>query len=104
HSLNNSLAGTLGMTLNEIVIGFKPRSALDVIAKKKGTKVLSEALNYAKERYNKRHKPITFEVRDTRAGPFKVEKVIGQQAYKLNFPDAWKVHPIVSVAHLFKPL
>ncbi|KAH8193701.1 hypothetical protein TruAng_012134 [Truncatella angustata] len=110
-------------------MGFKPRSALNVIAKKKGTKVSSEALNvlradygaeaailadlaneYAKERYNKRHKPVTFEVGDTvylklskgyhlpgkpkakwspkRAGPFKVEKVIGQQVYKLNFPDA----------------
>lgn len=35
-----------------------------------------------------------------RAGPFKVVERIGRSAYKLVLPDAWRVHPVISVDHL----
>ena len=33
-------------------------------------------------------------------GPFKIEQRIGQQAYKLSFPDSWKIHPVFYVSLL----
>ena len=36
-----------------------------------------------------------------RVGPFVIEEVYGKgNAYKLNLPDHWKVHPVISVEHL----
>ncbi len=36
-----------------------------------------------------------------RFGPFKVEKKIGQRAYRLKLPSTWKVHPVFHVSKLF---
>ena len=33
-------------------------------------------------------------------GPFRVVKRIGRLAYKLDIPTDWKIHPVISVAHL----
>lgn len=76
----------------------------------------------AKVRYDVRHKPITLEPGDLafvklhkgyhlpglensklsnqRAGPFKVLRKYGNLAYKLDLPEIWKVHPVISVAML----
>ncbi|KAN0069219.1 hypothetical protein V8E54_012848 [Elaphomyces granulatus] len=34
------------------------------------------------------------------AGPFMVVEKIGPLAYRLNLPLHWKIHPVVSIAHL----
>src|SRR5437762_7433539 len=34
------------------------------------------------------------------AGPFKVLERIGRLAYRLKLPPHWKVHPVISIAHL----
>ena len=34
------------------------------------------------------------------AGPFTILARIGKQAYKLDFPAAWRIHPVISVVHL----
>ena len=76
----------------------------------------------AKVRYDVRHKPVTLEPGDLafvklhkgyhlpglensklsnqRAGPFKVLRKYGNLAYKLDLPEIWKVHPVISVAML----
>lgn len=75
----------------------------------------------AKE-YNKRHKAISFEVGDKvylrlgtgyklrgipkaklglqRVGPFLIIAKVGKLAYKLQLPEQWKIHPVISVAQL----
>jgi hypothetical protein len=77
--------------------------------------------------YDKRHAPISFKVGDLayvrvsapmqpgyhlsnetsthklsqqRIGPFKIIDKVGRLAYKLEIPSTWKIHPVVSVAHL----
>ncbi|KAL1981340.1 hypothetical protein VTN96DRAFT_2781 [Rasamsonia emersonii] len=39
-------------------------------------------------------------VRDKRAGPFKVLERVGKLAYRLDIPATWRIHPVISVAHL----
>lgn len=79
----------------------------------------------AKMRYDDKHTPTEFEVGDVvylrlhkgyhlpgkpnrkwspqRAGPFRVIRKVGKAAYELDFPKTWRVHPVISVAHLYKP-
>ena len=33
-------------------------------------------------------------------GPFKVIRVVGRLAYELDIPPTWKIHPVISLAHL----
>jgi transposase InsO family protein len=35
-----------------------------------------------------------------RVGPFTILAKVGSQAYKLQFPDNWRIHPVVSIAQL----
>jgi hypothetical protein len=35
-----------------------------------------------------------------RVGPFRVVDKVGRLAYKLEFPDDWRIHPVISVAQL----
>ena len=35
-----------------------------------------------------------------RVGPFKVLEKVGNLAYRLEFPPHWRIHPVISVAHL----
>jgi hypothetical protein len=80
------------------------------------------AANAAKESYDTKHRPISFEVgeevylklhkgynlpgkpnpklSEQRTGPFKIVKKIGRLAYELDLPPSWKVHRVISVAHL----
>ena len=72
--------------------------------------------------YNRRHQPISFAVGDKvylrlgqgyklqgiakaklgdqRTGPFKIVERIGDLAYRLELPETWKIHPVISVAQL----
>ena len=85
---------------------------------------LSFAAAKAKKQYDIKHRPLSFDVKDNaylrlhqgyhlpgnpprkynqqRAGPFKILKKIKLQAYYLNFPPNWRIHPIVLVQHLDK--
>lgn len=83
------------------------------------------AAMYAKQQYDKRHKPIFFKpgqyvslrlhrgyqvpglkdrnpkIEQQFAGPFKVLERIGRLAYRLELPQSMqRVHPVISVAHL----
>jgi hypothetical protein len=144
HHLNNTLAITIGRSPNELVMGFKPRSILDVLNDRAGQQVphdiarvlrqeyqqeaaelVAVAGLIAKERYDDKHTPAEFKAGDVvylrlgkgyqlpgkpprkwspqRAGPFTVQKRIGSLAVELDFPATWRVHPVVSVAHVWKP-
>jgi hypothetical protein len=35
-----------------------------------------------------------------KVGPFKILQSVGRLAYKLDIPPTWKIHPVISVAHL----
>lgn len=83
---------------------------------------LEFARNDAKLRYDAKHSPITMDVGDyaylrlhkgyrlpgdpnhkiteQRAGPFKIVRRQGRLAYELKLPSHWKIHPVISVAHL----
>ena len=61
---------------------------------KTGEEVLLEGENLKTNRPTRK-----FEHR--RFGPFKVEKKIGQRAYRLKLPSTWKVHPVFHVSKLF---
>lgn len=37
---------------------------------------------------------------DQRTGPFKILEKVGELAYRLELPDTWKIHPVISVAQL----
>jgi hypothetical protein len=37
---------------------------------------------------------------EQRVGPFKVLQTVGRLAYKLVIPPTWKIHPVISIAHL----
>jgi hypothetical protein len=76
--------------------------------------------------YDKKHQPISFQPGDKayislaasmetgyhlpntvshklspqRAGPFEVLRAVGNLAYELKVPASWKIHPVISVAHL----
>lgn len=142
HKLNNSYSAPIGRAPNELVLGFKPRSAIDIINKKAGITASAEAFEVlradyateaaeltdiaaelAKQRYDDKHTPLHLEVGDkvylrlgkgynlpgkpklkwsaARAGEYTITKKIGNNAYKLDFPDGWKGHPVVSVAQLY---
>lgn len=79
----------------------------------------------AKQRYDERHTQTKFEEGDTvylrlgegyhlpgkpsrkwspvRAGPYKIIGKVNDLAVRLNFPVSSRVHPVVSVTHLYKP-
>ena len=72
--------------------------------------------------YDKHHRPIEFQIGDDvflklhhgyslpgvdnmklsnqRAGPFQVLEKVGKLAYRLQLPAHWKIHQVISVAHL----
>jgi hypothetical protein len=76
--------------------------------------------------YDKRHKPLSFKLGDKAfitlagsmlpgyhlqntishklsaqcVGPFKVKRAVGRLTYELKLPTTWKIHSIISVAHL----
>jgi hypothetical protein len=78
--------------------------------------------NAAKEYYDSRHTPVELNVgemvylrlhkgyqlpgkpnrkiSEQRTGPFEVKKRIGKLAYELDLPPRWKIHPVISIAHL----
>lgn len=144
HNINNSLAVTIGRSPNELVLGFKPRSIVDLLAKSQGKQVADETFEalrshyqqeavqlmdiasaLSKMRYDDKHTPTEFDVGEEvylrlgkgyhlpgkpnrklspqRLGPFKIIGKIGNLAYKLDFPISWKLHPVVSMAHLWRP-
>jgi hypothetical protein len=35
-----------------------------------------------------------------KVGPFKILQTVGRLAYKLDIPPTWKIHPVISIAHL----
>src|SRR5271169_1265237 len=75
--------------------------------------------------FDRKHKPMTFKAGDKvyiklahgiqpgyritdssgklhqlRVGPFEVMEPIGRLAYRLKLPSTWRIHPVISVAHL----
>ena len=146
HALNNAYTAAINCSPNELVMGFKPVTAvdllhhddlniegnaepdLDIIRRlyQHEAKVLIDiAAMFNKGRYDARHTPVDIDKGDTvylrlhhgyqlpgnpkkkwsptRAGPYMVKEIVGTQAFKLDFPSHWRVHPVVSAAHLWKP-
>lgn len=137
--LNNAYSAAINTSPNELVYGFRPSTELSVAT---GTateqtgdynvirKLLQQdaqiaidfAANTAKERYDRKHTPITMDVgqmvylrlhngynlpgkpnpkiSEQRTGPFKILRRVGRLAYEIELPPAWKIHPVISVAHL----
>jgi hypothetical protein len=76
----------------------------------------------AKQYYDAKHQPLTMDVGDRaflklhrgyklpgnpnrklseqRTGPFEIIRRVGKLAYELKLPPQWKIHPVISVAHL----
>lgn len=52
-----------------------------------GDKVWLEAINISTDRPNKN-------LDNKRYGPFEIVKKVGNSAYKLKLPKAWKIHPV----------
>ncbi|KAI8662371.1 hypothetical protein NCS56_01040800 [Fusarium sp. Ph1] len=99
--------------------------ALRKIYYKEAEFLIDTSASLAKIRYDAKHEEINIEEGDTvylrlhkgyhlpgkpkkkwsptRAGPYKVIRKIGSQAFKLDFPEHWRIHPVVSIAHLWKP-
>ncbi|SCO06556.1 related to TY3B-TY3B protein [Fusarium fujikuroi] len=51
--------------------------------------------------YDDKHRPITLKQGDRqRTGPFLIKRVINDLAYKLEIPEQWKIHLVISVKHL----
>ena len=81
---------------------------------------LRGAVEYQAQWYNKKHEPRHFQVgewvmlstlhirqlrpsvkfADKFAGPFRIEKTVGHQAYKLELPEKWHIHPVFHVSLL----
>jgi len=136
-ALNNAHCTTIGTSPNEMVLGFKPNTALSLLSRNEGNEIpqcirdlrqrdaeiaMDFAAMAAKERYDARHNPITMDVGDKvyvrlhrgyhlpgkpnrklseqRMGPFDVIRRVGRLAYEINLPPQWKIHPVISVAHL----
>ena len=79
-----------------------------------------KAVEFQKKWYDKKHTPMHFSVgdwvmlaatnlrqqrpnkklSDRYLGPFKVIEVVGEQAYKLDLPDKWTIHPVFHVSLL----
>ena len=49
--------------------------------------------------YNLPHKP-NKKLSNQRAGPFLIKRRVGNLAYELDLPPAWKIHPVISIAQL----
>ena len=81
---------------------------------------LTHAQNLQAKYYDEHHKPVTFKVGDQvmlstrnlssnrpskklgpkKAGPFRIDKVLGTQAYRLKLPTTWKCHNTFHVSLL----
>ena len=44
--------------------------------------------------------PSTGKLSEQQVGPFDVIEQVGKLAYRLDIPPNWKIHPVISVAHL----
>jgi hypothetical protein len=104
------------------LVGGQETVAVAPCARIEITDALDLAVVTAKHYYDRKHKPMFFNVGDEvylrlykgysipaekkrkldkqRIGPLKVIKRIGQLAYKLEIPDHWRVHDVFSIAHL----
>jgi len=104
--------------------GIAPLSAPDrrAMARAQGEDSARHASYHIARNYNRRHKAISFAVGDKvylrlghgyklqgipkaklgdqRTGPFRIAEKIGELAYRLELPETWKVHPVISVAQL----
>ncbi|KAG2012354.1 hypothetical protein GB937_007183 [Aspergillus fischeri] len=45
-------------------------------------------------------KALSAKYSDQYAGPFDIVQRVGPLAYKLDIPDTWRIHPVISIAHL----
>lgn len=43
---------------------------------------------------------ISHKLSSQRVGPFEVIRAVGRLAYEMKIPSTWKIHPVISIAHL----
>jgi hypothetical protein len=113
--------------LSALAQGLTPRESesppvLLALARAEAEDAAKHATFHIAKNYNKKHKNLSFRTGDKaylrlgngyklrgipkaklglqRVGPFLIRSRIGRHAYELQFPDNWKIHPVVSVAQL----
>nr|OMP83046.1 Retrovirus-related Pol polyprotein from transposon gypsy [Diplodia seriata] len=92
------------------------------MARREAQEAIAFAATDWKRRYDKRHKPLRMKKGDLvfvrlhqgykarghadrkfshqRIGPFAISRKVGNLAYELQIPSEWRIHPVISVAHL----
>lgn len=106
-----------------------PQTAVDFdtlrkLYQKEAKAAIDFAAADAKARYDAKHNPISFNIGDSvylrlhkgynlpgkpprkwsqqRVGPLSIVRRVGELAYELNLPTHWRIHKVISVAHLFR--
>lgn len=114
--------GTLNILDRETKLDQDALDTLRQLHMEEATHLICEAQMSAKRIYNAKHIPRTFQAGDKvylklhdgyhlpgkpprkwsqqRASPFTVLDKIGPLAYKLDIPPTWRIHNVISVAHL----
>jgi transposase InsO family protein len=117
----------LWTSLSTLVQGIAPQNTesapiLRALATAGAEDASKHATFHIAKNYNKKHKNLSLKVGDKvylrlgsgykvrgipkaklgaqRVGPFTILAKVGAQAYKLQFPDTWRIHPVISVAQL----
>ena len=81
---------------------------------------MKKSIRMQEDYYNRKHRDVRYSVGDLVllstqnlkikgapqklqrrfCGPFRIEQVIGTQAYKLQIPNEWRIHPVFHVSLL----
>jgi len=114
----SALAKDFDSTMGDTV----PAPVLRALARADAEDASTHAAYHIARNYNRKHKDLSLKVGDKayirlgtgyklrgipkaklglqRVGPFNIVEKVGRLAYKLDLPDGWKIHPVISIVHL----